>query len=214
MERCNGDIEPAGPVCLWQRTRLCYVLGMRLPEGRQGQILAVALAGAAAFALWLGVVGPVLQWYSSRSDLIAERRTLARHMETIVAKLPDLRRAAAAAAEATPARVLLTGTTDPIAGAELQEFVQDMAEKSGVSVSSAEMLSTGQVGGYRRIGLRVSVYAPQWSALMHFLEFIERGTPRMFVDDLEIHGLPARLKGVTPVDASLTVFGFRLSVSK
>ncbi len=187
---------------------------MPLPGGRPGQILAVILTGAAAFSLWLGIVAPLGEWHSRRSNLMAERRALARHMEAIVANLPDLQQQADAAVAAAPARVLLAGTTDPIAGAELQGLVQDVAERCRVSVSSAEMLSTSQVGGYRRIGLRLSVYAPQWSAFINFLELIEQGTPRMFVDDLEIHGLPTRIKGITPVDASLTVFGFRLSDSK
>lgn len=187
---------------------------MHLPTGRPGQILAVTITGAAAFALWLVIVAPVAEWHSHRSDLIAERRALAQHMEAIVANLPGLQRQAKVAAAAAPARVLLGGTTDPVAGAELQGLVQDVAEKCRVSVSSAEMLSTSQIGGYRRIGLRLAVYAPQWSAFIDFLKSIEQGTPRMFVDDLEIHGLPTRIKGVTPVDASLTVLGFRLSDSK
>lgn len=186
---------------------------MLLPGGRPGQVLAVTLTGVAALVLWLGLVVPLTKWHSQRSEVISERLALARHMEAIVADLPHLQQQADAAAAAAPTRVLLAGTTDPVAGAELQGVVQDVAGRHHVSVSSAEMLSTSQVGGYRRIGVRLSVYAPQWSAFMNFLKSIEEATPRMFVDDLEIHGLPAHIKGITPVDASLTVFGFRLSQS-
>jgi hypothetical protein len=187
---------------------------MPFPRGRRGRILAVSLSGAVALALWFGIVGPLVDWHSRRSDLIAERRALVRHMEAIVANVHDPQREAAAAAEAAPDRMLLTGATEAVAGAVLQGLVHDMAEKSGVSISSAEMLSPSQAGGYRKIGLRVTFYAPQWSTFMYFLQSIHQGTPRMLVDDLEIHGLSARVTGMTPVDGSLTVFGLRLSGPK
>ena len=85
-----------------------------------------------------------------------------------------------------------------------------MADKSGVSITSTEMLPADQVGAYRRIGLRISVYAPNWSTIMHLLQSIDRAMPRMLVDDLQIHGLPARHAGDgPPADASFTVFAFR-----
>jgi general secretion pathway protein M len=181
-----------------------------LPSGRWGQVLAVALAGSVAGALWFGIANPLILWHSHRAELIAERRALARHMAAVVASLPDLQRQAAATAGGPPARALLDGAADPIAGATLQGLVQDMADKSGVSVTSTEMLPASQVGAYRRIGLRVSVYAPRWSTIVHLLQSIDRAMPRMLVDDLQIHGLPARREGDgPPVDASFTVFAFR-----
>lgn len=88
--------------------------------------------------------------------------------------------------------------------------MQDMADKSGVSVTSIEMLPAGQVGAYRRVALRVSVYAPHWSTIVRLLQSIDRAMPRMLVDDLQIYGLPARREGDgPPVDASFTVFAYR-----
>jgi general secretion pathway protein M len=186
-----------------------------LPDGRRGRMLAVALAGAVAAALWLGIASPLIAWHSHRADLIARRHALARHMAAVAARLPDLQReAAAATAGGPPALALLDGAADPIAGATLQGLVQDMADKSGVSVTSTEMLPAEQVGGYRRIGLRVSVYAPHWPTIVRLLQAIEQAMPRMLVDDLQIHGLSVRLQGDgAPVDASFTVFAFRAAAA-
>ena len=184
-----------------------------LPGGRRGQVLAVALTGSVAAALWFGVASPLILWHSHRTDLIAERRALARHMAVVVASLSDLQREATATTGGPPTRALLDGGADPIAGATLQGLVQDMADKSGVSVTSTEMLPAGQVGAYRRIGLRVSVYAPRWTTIVRLLQSIDRATPSLLVDDLQIHGLPARREGNgPPVDASFTVFAFRAAM--
>ncbi|HSU06704.1 MAG TPA: type II secretion system protein GspM, partial [Acetobacteraceae bacterium] len=153
----------------------------------------------------------LIAWHSQRAERIAERYVLERHMAAVAASLADMQReAAAATAGGPPVLALLDGAADPIAGAALQGLVQEMADKSDVSVTSTEMLPASQSGPYRRIGLHVSVYSPRWPTLVQLLQSIEQATPRMQVDDLQIHGLPARLAGDgPPIDASFSVFAFR-----
>ena len=73
----------------------------------------------------------------------------------------------------------------------------------------ATQMPTTQAGAYRRIGLHVSLSAP-WTVLARLLQSIERASPRMLVDDLQLHA--ARMVAAPPdppLEAGFTVFAFR-----
>jgi general secretion pathway protein M len=182
-----------------------------LPGGPRGRVLAVGLAIAVAVTLWFGIADPLIAWHARRAELLIERQNLARHMAHEAGRLADLKQQIARAnASGPPALALLEGETDAIAGATLQGVIQDMAQKSGAALTSAEMLPAEQIGDYRRIGVRVAVFAQQWPIMVRLLEAIEQSTPEMLVDDLQIRGLALRHKQDGPaVDASFTVFAFR-----
>ncbi len=181
-----------------------------LPTGRRGQALALALLLLVLAAAWLAVASPLLDWHTDRAEALQQRGLLARRMAQVAAGLPELQRQAAAAAAAGPvAATLLDGSTDAVAGANLQQLVQDMAGRAGATLSSTETLPAEAVADYRRIGVRVALSAP-WAVLVQLLRAIEQASPQMLVDDLQIHGV--RQFGVTgepPLDASFTVLGFR-----
>jgi Type II secretion system (T2SS), protein M subtype b len=61
----------------------------------------------------------------------------------------------------------------------------------------------------RRIGVHVLLCAP-WPLLVHLLQAVAEGTPRMLADDPELHAstLLAHPEA-QPLDASLTIFAFR-----
>ena len=181
-----------------------------LPGGRRGQALALALTMVVAGSFWVAVATPLIEWHAHRTDLLAQRRMLARHMADVADRLDGLRRLVAdSAANGPPALAVFAGDSDAIAGAALQGLVHDMAENSGAALASAEMLPTQPVGAYRRIGLRVEIYAADWPIVVRLLQSIEQSTPRMLVDDLQIHAMPRRNKeNGPPIDASFTVFAF------
>jgi general secretion pathway protein M len=185
-------------------------MSLALPTGRRGQFLALGLTAVMLAVVWVGVVNPVLGWYGSRSALLAQRRSLAAHMQELAASVPDLRREAEAAVAAGPVRTaLLAGDSDAVAGATLQERVQQMATDAGASLTSAETLPVESASGYRRIGVRVALTA-SWPVLVQLLRSIEAATPRMLVDDLLFQASPMLApKGEQPLDAAFTVFAFR-----
>ncbi len=173
--------------------------------------LAVGVTLLALALIWFALVSPVLGWYSYRAERLEDRRTLAHRMAILAGTLPELRRQAEAGSGGGPVLSdLLSGDTDAIAGAALQERVQAMAAQAGANLSSVEALPEARAGAYRRIGLRVSLTAP-WSVLVRLLELIEQATPRMLTDDLQVHGprFALRQEGEPPLNAELTVFGFR-----
>jgi general secretion pathway protein M len=184
-----------------------------LPTGRNGQILAAALAVIALLIVWLGVVAPVLDWYDARANRIAELRGRAARETALIATLPALREAAAQAAK-TPARAVLNGATDSIAGAELQEQVQAMATAANAQLTSIETLPAEQMGSYRRIGVRVELNA-LLPVVVDLLKAIEEAEPSMMVDDMHLTSTPVGPVSVTlPLDAAFTVYAFRVGTAK
>lgn len=182
----------------------------RFTTGLAGRVLALGLLLLVGAALWVGLAAPVLAWQDERAALLEQRQMLAARMARIAASLPDLQRAAAAGGPAGPAAAtLLEGATDAVAAAALQERVQEMAGRAGAPLSSAETIPGVQAGAYRQIGLHVALRA-SWPALIQLLRLLEQASPRMLVDDLQLHGI--RLAGATvdqPLEAGFTVLAFR-----
>jgi hypothetical protein len=203
---------------------MSIALSVALPTGRRGQLLAAGLTLICLAALWLGVAAPLVAWYGERQDRLRERAVLAEHMANLAAMLPALRQALHADTARLPARdLLLQGTGDSVAGAALQGLVQELVDRAGATLSSAELLPGQAVGGFRRIGLRGSINAVQWPVLVRLLQSIAEARPRMLVDDLQLRAAPAmpqrqdpgeQRSGPPPLDASFTVFAFRAGVSE
>jgi general secretion pathway protein M len=184
-----------------------------LPTGRNGQILAAALAALALLVIWLGILAPVVDWYGARAARLAELRLRVAREAALIETLPALKATAAAVAH-TPARATVAGSTDAIAGAALQEQVQQLATAASAQLTSIETLPADQVGVYRRIGVRVELNA-QLPVVVSLLKSVEEAQPSMLVDDLHLTATPMGLNSLAlPLDASFTVYGFRVAGAK
>ena len=189
-------------------------MALSLPEGQRGQALAVAVSVLVLAVAWLALGQPLVSLYADRADALERRTALAARMAAIAASLPDLKRAAAAqAGDAAPTSATLEGASDALAGAALQSLVEAMSTSAGGKLTSTEALPAEQVGAYRRIALRVAVDA-SWPVLTRLIQAIERATPRMFVDDVQIHAQPAaEATREPPLDISFTVLAFRQALA-
>jgi general secretion pathway protein M len=184
-----------------------------LPTGQRGQILAAVLLLLAVIVLWLGIVGPILDFYSTRSDEIAGLQARASREAALIATLPELKEAAQTAAK-TPQRAVLAGNSDAIAGATLQEQVQSMATASNAQLTSIETLPAEQVGAYRRIGVRVELSA-QLAVVVALLRAIEEAQPSMLIDDIRLTATPVGPQNTQlPLDGAFTVYAFRIGTAK
>ena len=184
-----------------------------LPTGPRGQVLAGGLAVLAVAAVWLGVVSPLADLYSSRSEQLGEMQARAAREAALIEALPALKAEAQQAAR-TPARAVLAGDTDAIAGASLQEQVQAMATSASAQLTSIETLPAEQVGAYRRIGVRVELSA-QLTVAIALLRAIEEAQPSMLVDDIHLTATPVGPQNAQlPLDAAFTVYAFRIGTAK
>jgi general secretion pathway protein M len=179
-----------------------------LPDGRRGQILAIALTVTALAALWLGIAAPLIDWYQANIEALTQRQALLRHMQALADTLPALEHSPAAVKPAAPA--LLSGATDALAAAAMQSAVQAMAAHSGAELASMETLPAEPRGAYRRIGLRVSLTAP-WPVVIELIRAAGQGQPRMLVDDVQLRVAPVQQGrgSATPIGANFTLLAFR-----
>jgi general secretion pathway protein M len=173
-------------------------------------LLLVALA-----ALYLLVVAPVLELYRGRAAVLEERLMLASRLSAVAAELPALRaRLAALSAAARTRKITLDGASDAIASANLESRIDALAAAVGTTVGSTESLPAKALGPYRRIGLRV-VLSGSYETLVRLLAALDRTSPPLVVDDLEIHGmfLPRGAPQNSALNISLNLYGFRNSAT-
>jgi general secretion pathway protein M len=189
------------------------IVATSLPTGQRGQILAVALVVLVIASAWFGVISPLVGLYDARSDATEALRSRAAREAALIQALPALK-AEAAAVSRTPARAVLAGASDAIAGATLQEQVQSMASSANAQLTSIETLPAEQVGAYRRIGVHVELSA-QLNVIIQLLRAIEEAQPSMLVDDIRLTATPVGPQNTQlPLDAAFTVYAFRVGAAK
>ena len=179
-----------------------------LPEGRRGHVLALAISIAVLALLWFGFVDTVLDWQADQAERVASREQFLARAQVLVARLPEMQaEAARRATGVADTGLLLQGQTDSVAAAELQQTVQRLVLDAGGRLASVEILPTEQMGGYRRIALRVSLQAT-YAAEIAILRSIAASRPGMLVDDLKLQA-PAIRNPSMPMDATFTVLSYR-----
>jgi len=158
-------------------------LDMPVPMGR---LAALGLLGAILAIVWLGVVGPLLDRYRGDRETVAfaaeqlpRLRQLASQTELLRAELDRIARDPAGQTR------LLGGTSEALAGAELQNRVARDAAGHRITVRSAQVLPSLVEEGFRRITVRVTLEG-NLSGLRELLYDIETAQTFLFVSDLEI----------------------------
>jgi hypothetical protein len=179
-----------------------------LPEGRRGQVIAVAAPLCVLLAIIAGILFPAWRWYDRRQQHLAAGQ---RQIAEILARereLPQLRQQAAALQASGDTQVLLAGPTDAIAAANLQSDLAALAASAGASLTSTEMLPPRTSGALRQVGISLDVTA-DWPALTDLLVAIERASPRMRIDALTINSSDAFGPPGATLQASFSVLAFR-----
>jgi hypothetical protein len=179
------------------------------PTGARGQALALSIALFAEALLWFGAVTPIHDWYLDRAELLRRQDTTLRRMTSLVATLPALRREAEAD-NGSPNTALLTGASDALAAASLQQKIEDLAGKSGVRVGSEEILPGTPDGTLRAVAVRLTV-ATSFRSLVDLLLALASSETPMIVDELQLRGPAPTTKDVDQtIDASLTIVSYRV----
>lgn len=181
-----------------------------LPEGRLGQLAAIGVTLAGAALLWLLIAAPIIGWYQTREDDLAQAQRVAARLIALDREIPALHKAVGAAGlQDASAQLLLPGGSDAVAGANLQSALQSLATNAGTSLDSSELLPAQQTGALRRIGMQVSVTA-SYPVVIALLQAIATARPRMIVNSLSLDNTADAVSSQEPsMEADFTVIGFR-----
>ncbi len=176
-----------------------------MAPGWVSRLAALALSAGVAFALYLFVVAPIVADYAETDAAVARAADLLDRYRRVAAARPALQqRLDALKSRQSEIGTYLSGDTDALAGAELQELVNATVAKSGGGLRSVQILPVKSDGGFRRIGVRVQMTATI-AQVLQVLHGLEAGSTLLFVDNLEVSNRRARRRRNQPVEMDPTL---------
>lgn len=176
-----------------------------MASGWVSRVAALALSAGVAFAFYLFVVAPIVAGYAETGAAVAQAAELLDRYRRVAAARPALQeRLDALKARQSEIGTYLSGETDALAGAELQELVNTTVAKGGGGLRSVQILPVKADGGFRRIGVRVQMTATI-AQVLRVLHGLEAGSTLLFVDNLEVSNRRARRRRNRPVELDPTL---------
>jgi general secretion pathway protein M len=176
-----------------------------MAPGWVSRLAALALSAGVAFALYLFVVAPIVTGYAETDAAVAQAAELLDRYRRVAAARPALQeRLDALKSRQSEIGTYLSGETDALAGAELQELVNATVAKGGGGLRSVQILPVKADGGFRRIGVRVQMTATI-AQVLRVLHGLEAGSTLLFVDNLEVSNRRARRRRNQPVEMDPTL---------
>jgi hypothetical protein len=182
-----------------------------LPEGITGKAAALGIAALAATAIYLALVSPLWAFYQAGAQALELKREMLRRSENAVNDLPRLRALSKRLGDSSRgAGLLLIGSSDSVAAAQLQSTLKDLVETEGAKLTSTTVLPSEIADGFRRVGVRVS-FSGDLKLLTAVLQGIEKSHPVMAVSGLELHvaGAPVDAGEDPNLAVALDIVGFR-----
>jgi Tfp pilus assembly protein PilO len=175
-------------------------------SGRDKRALTIAGIAAAIFLLLAYGAFPVWDaWQAERGGLPVREQTLRKFREAVESR--PLREAENATLEARLREAeagLLTGDTPAIAGAELREWIQQLAADSSMEIVSSQFLPARPLGNdYWQVPLGVQLKG-RFDSLLNFLKACGSGAKTLSVARLQIQRVGDAQKSV---QVNLTVAG-------
>ena len=186
-------------------------MSARLPEGPKGRALAIGVTLLGVGVLWFGVAAPILDWNATQRELLERQTVLLSRMQALAAEVPELRSESQSAAVGRGAgETALTGASDAVAAANLQQALDDLAKAVGVRIASAETLPAEAMGTWQAVTVRVTLSAP-WQALVQLLKSIATAPTTMVVDNLQLRPPPPGARDPErPIETAFSVTSWRL----
>jgi general secretion pathway protein M len=176
--------------------------------------LALGVLALILCFIGLFVVLPLVSGYSERSTALAENEALTSRylqqagreaaMEAELQGLADLQRSSG---------FYLSGETEAVAAAAMQDYFRALAAESGAEVKSIQSLPAQSEAGLSRVSVRVALVATSES-FYRLLHSLEGGSPYVYVENLELQ-MQRKSGGLGKIDESgklslrLDLYGFR-----
>ena len=176
---------------------------MALP-GWLSRSAALALLAGLVAALYLLAVAPLVDAYrqtdaaiAEAGEMLARYSEIARNRPAFAAQLDEL------TARQAESGVYLSGETDALAAAALQDSVGATIEANGGKLRSIQILPVSDDGPFKRVSLRVQLTA-SLESLHRVLYSLEAGRPFVFLDNLDVKTRRARRSRRTRRNAQQT----------
>lgn len=173
------------------------------------RLAAVALLLVVPALPFLAVVRPLLDAHAERADQIAELETKAQRLGAVAAAGAELTRQREALAERRDqGGLLLSGASEALAAAALQNTLKAAAARAGGDLRSTQALAVTEEKGFRRIAVR-ALLASDAEGLRTLLHAVESARPPLFVDGLEVRGRARTSDAEEPrLDIRIDIFGY------
>jgi hypothetical protein len=181
------------------------------------RIVALALLAVAIVLPWRLIVQPLQAEFAAyedeaaaQRDMLARFRRLADSREELRGRLEKLQE------EPASQEGYLSGESETLVAAELQNMVRNTVERHGGRIESTQILPPLMEGEFKRVTLRVRMTADT-DALFRVFYDLESMLPYLFVDSLDIiaRDRRARRAATEPEDGVLVVsydvFGYMRS---
>jgi general secretion pathway protein M len=189
---------------------------MLQPGSLLSRTLAVVLLGVALLGAWRLIIAPLVIAYRDGQSRIEQAKELLQRYETLAEQRSLLAdRLAEQQEQAASAAGYLTGPSDALAAAELQDRVKSVVEGADGELRSTQILPAEELEadlGFRRTTLRVH-FVVTIEGLEETLYELETGQPYLIIDDVTVRQERARRRrNQTPdqprLDVSLELFGY------
>ena len=187
---------------------------MTLPTGLRGQFMAVAILLILVLLSYQLVARPAFKAYQAREEAILETRHAIRRYRHLLAQAAALESFNERYVREQPlAPLLLPGNNPALAGAALQQRLQDLAAQHQVRLLSLRTRPAEEDGGFQRIAVEARMQS-NITGLRDLLYDIEQAEPYLFVDSLAIRNRPQRSRRTgqdrqSLLDTRLVVYGLR-----
>ena len=175
------------------------------------RIVALGLLAALLLAAYALVISPLVDGWVGLARSIDETRELAsgyersiRAKSRIAAELEALR------GERPDPSWFVTGETDALAAAELQNHATELVSAAGAGMRSIQPLPAEDEDGLKRVTLIVEIEATTTS-LTRLVYALEAETPYLFIDQLQASsriGTPEEPESAPMLDVRLTIYGY------
>lgn len=178
------------------------------------RIVALALLGAAIALPYRMVVAPLQESYQELSDQAASRRDMLGRYQRLADSREQLRQRLQTLRDNPAAQAgFLTGESETLVAAELQNLVRSIVERGGGRLESTQIMPPITDGVFRRVTLRVRMSADV-DGLFRILYDLESMLPYLFLEGLDIVSRERRgmrqspQPGSSTLSVSYDVFGY------
>jgi general secretion pathway protein M len=189
---------------------------MLQPGSLLSRTLAIVLLGIALLGAYRLIIAPLVIAYRDGQSRIAQAKELLQRYEALAEQRSLLAdRLAEQQERAASAAGYLTGPSDALAAAELQDRVKSVVEGAGGELRSTQILPAEELEAdldFRRTTLRVH-FVVTIEGLEETLYELETGQPYLIIDDVTVRQERARRRRNQPrdqprLDVSLELFGY------